>query len=774
MTHYRWGQTAIDVEEWPQVAGIGIALADTWVRLAEFKGKRATDGSAASLRRFLAALAALGNPPAALSELDWATLEMVREEAADIRHLLEHIDTDRLHPSLVRGRLLCWTPKRSPEAVVIYADSERVRGTWLDPNDFPVVLDVARSLAACFARVPSTYSSNHIQAFGQAARSLLAWLSQLAVPPRSLAWVSADFLDQWVEHVQADGGTIGGTLAWRMRDLLENRPVDVAVHGSLLGGDGALRWVPSTRWHPAPSADLAFSTLEALRARAIDDVLRALGRLAAVEQTVAESAVPQTQSEWMVEANVLRLALDCGLSRANLRSNLGDDPGAWPDWLKARSDGRSPCASAVSSIYNEVFPTPLEVTAAYVLMLLATGLPPESVIDLESSWFLAHAMAHSSGTLRYGPACRIRFPKGRKGSRTEALLFSTRTAWSPIRVRDITLRLTRGLRRLAPSACADRLFVVVAPRSLVRAPFLPVVAPLSHVTVSAPGSRAGGRPFISWLTCHGLDDPDRMQAWNDSRRQVHAARMRTQAERIARSQEAGSRGIAPFRPFSPWTGSRAPQRIRKTMRTRDIVLHGALGAARDHSAHTLVVHYSTSEVLRVVAALAVNEAQRMLHDFAADPDPALLVVPRARLDQADAAEFVAGLLGIPDEVVAKLASTGSRMGNGLCCVDPSSPPPPRELASDGYCTNLGSQVCFSCPNSVAVTDDDVVGVLRSEVRRLERRAHVHFENPLAGRLHDDYRRIITSVLAIADDGPVTPEPPETANALAIPKRRRRA
>jgi hypothetical protein len=431
----------------------------------------------------------------------------------------------------------------------------------------------------------------------------------------------------------------------------------------------------------------------------------------------------------------------------------------------------------VVAVHAVVFPTALEVTAAYVQMLAATGLPPESVMTLESSWFLVPVRPGGG----YGPVGRLRYEKDRARSPRRPLLYSTRTPESPVRVRDRALRLTGGLRSLAGPGITDRLWLVgqPMPRSNGRAM---TVTTLDRTQITMPEGRGTRPPFSAWVAHHGLADPDRVAAWNTQRAARHAARLARREQRLAgREPLPGLPAAEPFRAYTAWPGRVIPQRVRKTVRVRDIVLHGPHGAARDHTTRTLLAHYTASQALRVVAASAIREAQGGLAAFAADPAPQLLTVATGQDTAA-----LAGLLGVPVEHVQALLTGGAQlMRNGLVCTAPATPPAPRQPGADGVCRLLGADTCRTCPAAVATPTG--VPALWQELRRTQRTAHVRQDNPAAAAAATASRQLLLDLLAVLDPpghrtwtetGQPPPPPPPTPNSprpgtVAPPRRRAR-
>jgi hypothetical protein len=261
------------------------------------------------------------------------------------------------------------------------------RLVWVDPADFPRVRAVADALAGLLPRVPMSASDTDISNWAVALRHLLSWLGEIPEPPERMEWLTADLLDAWVEQRKRTQPGTAQALGSRVRTLLLNRPADMHLHGSLLAADGqALTWTPPASQIKRVTSDLRFSTLSALRDVAARDVRNALARMTAVTQMASSGVDPGTDAAaWRVQVNVWRAAMDGNLSARRLEANLGHEVGMWPQWLQAILPSTLPARNvpwsgvAVGAIHSIVFPTFLEVTAGYVWMMLATGLPPALV-----------------------------------------------------------------------------------------------------------------------------------------------------------------------------------------------------------------------------------------------------------------------------------------------------------------------------------------------------------------------------------------------------------
>jgi hypothetical protein len=180
-------------------------------------------------------------------------------------------------------------------------------------------------------------------------------------------------------------------------------------------------------------------------------------------------------------------------------------------------------------------------------------------------------------------------------------------------------------------------------------------------------------------------------------------------------------------------------------------------------------------VLRVLAATAVRDAQAGLVAFAAAPAPTLIAVA----ENEDLAA-IAALLAIGQSELRSLLADGSRMmTNGLVCRTPTEPPAPHTQADDGFCLQLGSVVCRTCPAALAVPAS--TEPLWDQLRNMQRRAHIHVENKSLVHAEERTRAILLQVLAVLDPAGVAkwessgqlPEPPQTQTLLP-PRRRRRA
>ncbi|MGW3507081.1 hypothetical protein [Streptomyces sp. NPDC000994] len=694
-----------------------------------------------------------------------------------IRRVLRQLDPAELHPSLLVEGAFHWSPHRSPTAVTLARGGQL---TSIDPAAYPQVRQVADALTGMMLQLPTGFSASRVRAFAGALRSLLGWLDALPAPPRRLEWLTADLLDCWVDHLKANQPNYAQMHGARVRDLLANRLTGLRLHGSLVGADGAtFTWQPAAAQRKPSSEDLPFSTVAAVRDAASRDVRHAVARISTATRLAATGTDPGDDlGAWEEKANVWRAALDGNLNARRLEAALGHDPGLWPGWLRAllpqsRPGNRQWPVLAVEAVHATVFPTALEVTAGYVLMLLATGLPPESVMALEASWFLTSIRPNGG----YGSFCRVRYPKDRAVSQRDMLIYTTRTPDSPVRVRDQVLRFTAGLRNFVEgSADAGRLWIVARPMPL-RLGAQVAVTTLAQIHIALPGVSAGSaNPFPAWLAHRGIRDPEHVARWNAQRAERHEARASRRRERLAaHGPLPGLLDAEPFRPYSAWPGEARPQRLRKTIRIRDIVLHGPHGAARDHTTATLLAHYTASEVLRVVAATAVRDAQAGLAAFAAAPEPRLITAP-----EDEDLTTLATLLAIPESELRALLTDGSRlMRNGLVCTTPTSPPSPHTIADDGMCTQTGSVVCRTCPAAIAAPTG--TPALWDQIRSLQRTAHVRVDNQSVATAEERTRMLLLQLLEILDPAGFAawtatgqpPQPPSVSDAPSPPRRRRR-
>ena len=719
-----------------------------------------------------------------VSEIDVATLNRWVATARDgpvtsltavARRILGVFDPQLLHASLLIGERFDWSPHRPATAVAVTRSGRR---SWVDPAAHPHVGEVAEGLCRLLSDMPDRFSFSYADTFARAVRSLLGWLEACPAPPDRLEWLTADLLDGWISHLKVTTPSNARVYGLRIRDLLTNRPGGLRLHASLLAADGmTVVWEPDAITALAVAEDVPFSTVAAVHDAARTQLRAAVARITTIERVARIGRAPNAGGDWQDAPDVWRLALDGRLDVRGLAAALGDDPAGWPDWLVRvlppdKPTARSWPTIAVAAVHEQVFPTGLEVASGYVLMLLATGLPPESVMALEHGWFLVARRADGG----YGPVCRLRYPKDRAGGPTQARLYTTRTALSPLRVRDLVARMTGGLARLAGDQLDSRLWPVLSPRPL-RLGRTPEITTLDRITLPDPQQRGRGGAFTAWVGTHGIDDVDRMSAWNRQRAARHAARQAEHHRRAAaRGPLVGLLGVAPLRPYAAWPGRVTPQRLRKTIRVRDLVLHGPYGAARDHTTLTLLRHYTASETLQVVAATAVRDAQAMLETFAADATPRLL----AATDQAPTV-MVAALLDLdPGRLGQLLAGDATRMRNGLVCTTPTAPPDGHGVGDEGWCRQLGTAVCTTCPAALAVPAG--VDELWAELRRGERTAHLAVDNPAVAHAAATYRRVLLDVLEVLDPEAVAssgiPDAPPAADVDTTlpgpPRRRRRA
>lgn len=503
------------------------------------------------------------------------------------RRILGVFDPQLLHASLLIGGRFDWSPHRPATAVAVTRSG---RCSWVDPAAYPHVGVVAEGLCRLLSDMPDRFSFSYADTFARAVRSLLGWLDACPAPPDRLEWLIADLLDGWISHLKVTAPSNARVFGLRIRDLLTYRTGGLRLHASLLAADGlTVVWEPDAITALPVAEDVPFSTVAAVHDAARTQLRAAVARITTIERVARIGRAPDAGGDWRVAPDVWRLDLGGRLDARGLAAALGDDPAGWPDWLLRvmppdEPTARSWPAIAVAAVHEQVFPTGLQVAAGYVLMLLATGLPPESVMALEHDWFLLGRRTDGS----YGPVCRLRYPKDRAGEPTKARLYNTRTAISPLRVvRDLVARMTGGLARLAGDQLDARLWPVLSPRPL-RLGRTPEITTLDRITLPDPQQRGRGGAFTAWVGSQGIDDADRMSAWNRRRAARHAARQAEHHRRAAASGPlVGLLGVAPLWSYAAWPVRVTPQRLRKTIRVRDLVLHGPYGAARDQTTLTL-------------------------------------------------------------------------------------------------------------------------------------------------------------------------------------------
>jgi len=589
-----------------------------------------------------------------------------------------------------------------------------------------VAVQFASHWQACFADTPGR--AHLAGGYATALRSLLRYLETLPDPPSDARFVDVDMLDGWVWALRStgSGSDHARQLATALRVLLDN--IDpVVLHDSLTQGSGLLRWRPDVAHGGIPLADLTPGQWAALRKVTKRDVFAVTTRLTAVQAEAAQGGDPGTdRSAWRIRENVYWLALHGRLTAGALAAGLRPDSSRhpWPHWALAlcppQSCGVRAAKHVVRAIYRTVLPHLLDAAAFWVAMAIATGLPAESVTDLEPDWF--DTPPGSSITI-------LRYRKQRRGAPTIPLVLLASSRFSAQRLRDTYLALSAPLRTIAGADPTSARLWCYAATSKGSELFVRAVDGRSH-------------HFPRWLEASGLLDPARIDALETARRR------HLDAARDTRGERAPTRAPrpVPLVPLEAWTGPIDARRIRKTDKAHRLVLYGTGPAANDHTVRVLVAHYTNSDLVRVRSALIITGVAETLSRFAAGPRPAV-VIPAAIAGEAgadgDTLAALADMLGLTVERLTAVLAGRHTVGAVACC-DPYVSP---HDTAGRFCRQAGSELCLTCPQAVVLAEH--VPRLWAEVERLDRIATTMTPDAFAP-LHAERHRLLVELLAVLD------------------------
>lgn len=569
-------------------------------------------------------------------------------------------------------------------------------GRWrsrIDTAAFGRVGRVADRLASQWEESFRDYGvvSSTPRGYATAVRDLLGYLNVLACPPGDLHFLDEATLDGWVDDMRTRlGRESTRSRATSLRVLLDN--IDVAdLHGSLTDG-AVMRWRPDVERGGVPLSDLTpgqWATLQKLAKRSVMEVT---ARIRSARAIAAGGCDPGGDLEaWRREENVYWAALYGRLDTDRLAAALYRRP--WPKWLgpfrPAALCGAQAAGYVADRIRERLLPTLLDMAGFWVAMAVATGLPPESVSELEIGWF---------NTPPGGDLTILRYRKQRRGGPTLPLVLLARPQFSAQRLCDIYVELSAPLRPTAPPGETERLWLFA-------------VAGVGHrIEVRAPDYAT--HPFPRWARAAGLLEPEHVAG-------VEQARMRriAQARSSLRGPAVGRDASSRLRALEAWTGPVDPRRIRKTDKSRRLVMFGLAAAANDHTVRVLIAHYTNSDLVRVRSALVITGVADALTVFAAGPRPTTIITAEAAEEvatSASAAAELASMLGISSERLEAVL-TGRHTIGAVACVDPFASPhddPGR------FCRQAASALCLSCPQAIVLAEH--VPALWSQIERLDR------------------------------------------------------
>ena len=598
-------------------------------------------------------------------------------------------------------------------AFLVAVDGRRIS---VDPSQFPHVGRLAHQLGEHWQTSfqGTGGSSSTPSSYATSIRDLLLYLNAQSPPPEDIRFLDVVALDGWVDSMrQRLSRETTRARATHMRVLLDN--VDPSLlHESLTDGR-VLRWRPDVERGGTPLSDLTPGQWAALRKvvkRAVFDTTMRIGAARAVARAGAHP--DEHPDGWRSQPHVFWAILNNAFDLDAFTAANARRP--WPDWMlpfrpKVRY-GRTGLAYVADRISEHLFPTMLDMAGFWPAMAATTGLPPESVGDLEVGWF---------DTPAGGDLTILRYRKQRRGAPTTPLLLLAKPRFSAQRLRDTYTDLTAPLRTRTTESHASRLWLFA------------VATSGGQIDVRVP--TLATRHFTRWIHQSGLLDADHIAAVSHAR-----------AER--RQDAARRNGRAPtthLRPLEPWTGPIDPRRIRKTDKARRIVI-GGLAAANDHTVRVLIAHYTNSDLVRVRSALLINDIADTLVAFANGPRPATVVASDAAeeaLDSRPASAALADLLGITEPQLHDILRGRHNIGT-VACIDPEASPydePGR------FCRRAGSELCLSCPQAVVLRDH--VPTLWAEVERLERIAATMTGDDF-GVVHGEHHRLLLDLLSCFD------------------------
>ena len=595
------------------------------------------------------------------------------------------------------------------------------RRARIDVGRFTRVPRVADRLASHWAKSFQDYGSatSTPSRYAAAVRDLLAYLDRLDAPPQALRFVDEALLDGWVDDMRSRlGRESTRSLATSVRVLLDNLDVG-ELHEDLTDGT-YLRWRPDAERGGVPLADLTPGQWAALRKLSKRSVIDVTARIRSARAIAAGGCDPGDDPDgWSQKANVYWAALHGQLDVERFAAALYRQK--WPDWLgpfRPRALSGAQAAGYVANrVREQLLPTLLDMAAFWTAMAVATGLPPESVNDLETGWF---------DTPPGGDLTVLRYRKQRRGRATLPLVLLARPQFSAQQLRDTYVELSAPLRPLATPEEADRLW------------FYAVVSAGREVQVRVPDHET--HPFPRWARAVRLVEPGYIASVEEARRQRILAARSLQAKPIARG--AASR----LRVLEPWTGPVDPRRIRKTDKSHRLVMYGLAGAANDHTVRVLIAHYTNSDLVRARSALLITDVAEALTVFAAGPRPTTVVTTEAAgqvATSASARSDLAGMLGITEEKLDAVLSGRHTIG-AIACTDPYASPHD-DLGR--FCRQAGSELCLSCPQAVVLAEH--VPSMWSEVERLDRIAATMTGESFA-RAHGEYHQTALDVLSVFD------------------------
>lgn len=609
-------------------------------------------------------------------------------------------------------------------AYVVEIGRRRAR---IDTATFPTVRQVADRLASHWTESFKDYGSETStpRGYATALRDLLGYLNGMAAPPQDLRFVDESTLDGWVDDMRARlGRESTRSRATSVRVLLDN--IDVGELHETLSDDNVLRWRPDVERGGIPLSDLAPGQWAALRKLAKRSVIDVTTRIQSARAIAANGCDPGDELDgWRIKENIYWVALNGRLDVDRFAAALYRR--RWPDWLApfrpAALSGTLAAGYVADRVKERLLPTLLDMAAFWTAMAVTTGLPPESVNDLEIDWF---------DTPPGGDLTILRYRKQRQGSATLPLVLLARPRFSAQQLRDSYVALSAPLRPMATPGEAGRLWLFAAMRAghevRVRMP--------DHTT----------HHFTKWVRAARLLESDYIAG-------VEQARTHRIAEaRSQQSKPAARTAASRLRPLEAWTGPVDPRRVRKTNKSHRLVMFGLAAAANDHTVRVLIAHYTNSDLVRVRSALVITEVAEALTVFAAGPRPTTIITAEAANEvgtNATARAELSGMLGITEERLDAVL-TGRHTIGAVACIDPYASPhdnPGR------FCRQAGSDLCLSCSQAIVLAEH--VPALWSEIERLDRIAATMSGEAFA-RMHSEHHATTLDALGVFDlDGVAT-------------------
>lgn len=600
-----------------------------------------------------------------------------------------------------------------------YSVVARTTRLSIDATTYPHAERVAHQLACHWAQcAPGSWgSASGGRSYHTALRDLLDYLNRLEAPPSDLVYLDAIILDGWVDDMRARLGRESvRNRASCMRALFDNFDA-TQLHRSLTDGV-VLRWRPDVERGGAPLSDLTPGQWAALRKLTKRSVMETTRRIRAGHALAKTGHDPGDDlAAWRLEENIYWAVLH---DRTDLE-RLGEaiDQHGWPGWLGPRYAttlrGRAAARFVLRQVRQQLLPGLLDMAAFWTAMAIATGLPPESVNDLECHWFDTGADAELT---------LLRYRKQRRGAPTVPLVLPARPQFSAQRLRDLYLELSAPLRKRQDPESRDRLWLFVS---------FPKGQDM-RMRVADDSTRH----FANWLRAVGLLDPTYVRRIQETRDARLATGSREVAPRRARHHLPAS--------LESWSGRVDARRIRKTEKARRLVASGLWSAAADHTVRVLIAHYTNSELVRVQAALVITEVAETLTAFAAGPRPATVVTAKAQTEASRhvaARDRLSAALGVTGEQLDAILAGRHSIG-AVSCIDPLASPyeePGR------FCRQAGTSLCLTCPQAVVTARH--VPDLWAEVERLDRIAAT-VTGDAFGAMHGDYHRALLDALAAFD------------------------